>query len=173
MSKPPRPRYLSVRERVHENRCPQRGLCWGPWILDSDTDSICLYEEQSGTGMRIGLWPGGPPAAKFNPALEAMAFLVHIQWAGPWFTSGLLNAYSSIYGLTGYEPALAEMACKKADIKGMVAKAVSDPVNLWHVWSLADTERFIGHEHSLESSGSMPADIDLGDLAADFNGEGS
>lgn len=110
---------------------------------------MTLYEEESGSGMRIGLWPGGPPSERFSPPLEALAFLVHIVWAGPRFTSGLLNAYTSIYGLTDYEPTLAKMTCRKADIKAAVAKAVSDPVNLWHVWSLTDTERFIGHEYTL------------------------
>ena len=44
-----------VRDGWHSD-CPQKHRCWGPWILDSKAANATLYENDSATYMRIGLW---------------------------------------------------------------------------------------------------------------------
>jgi hypothetical protein len=108
--------------------------------------------------MRIGVWwPDADPkhperdGRTMNAPLVSLAFLVHVQWAGRRFTSGLLNAYASIYGLTDYEPTLAKMQYSKAAVRRMVRAAIDNPVNYRHIRSLSDVERARRAQNTLDT----------------------
>jgi hypothetical protein len=163
--------------RAHRAGCPQLA-CWGPWILDSDPDSMALYEEEH--GMRIGLWWPADNTKVTQPALTTVAFLVHVQRWGSRFTSGLLNAYTDIYGLTDYEPALSKMRFTRRQLQQQVQEAIGNPRNLRHVWSLADADRhsrsanelyYAAEQARTEQQASVnddaPVGADFGDGAGD------
>lgn len=133
-----------------EPECPQGHRCWGPWVLDSDTTDPTLYDRGDAHHARIPLVRGIEAGEKtMNAAVEALAFLVHFQWAGPRVTAGLLNAYTAVYGLTDYDPQLAALRLTAAQVRKLARAAVDDPANVLHVHSLADVEREDAHREEL------------------------
>jgi hypothetical protein len=153
------PAYLdaSLASYLTPPSCPQRGGCWGPWVLNSNASEPILYDTGPAHHARFGLYQPNAGEKTMDVAAEVLAFLVHLRWAGPQVTGGLLNAYASIFGLTGYGPDLAAMHFTEAQVRKLARAAIDDPANVLHVHSFDDIDRTDHHLAELARREEAPA----------------